>query len=224
VSRERTGQTLPLTPDELLTTTRAVRKRLDLTRPVERSVIEECLRVAQQAPTASNMQSWHFVVVTDGEKRRALAELYRKGWAVYSAQANAAAAAQPPPPAAAAAVQRVLSSAQYLMEHFHEVPVHVIPCISPRPDAVPMYIAQASMFGSIIPAAWSFMLAARARGLGGSWTTLHLFHEKEAAELLGIPFDTVAQVALIPLAYTKGTDFKPGPRLPLERMVHWGAW
>ena len=77
---------------------------------------------------------------------------------------------------------------------------------------------------SIVPATWSFMLAARARGLGTCWTTFHLAHEREAAELLGIPYEAATQAALIPVAYTKGTDFKPGPRKPLGEVIHWDRW
>jgi nitroreductase len=211
---------LSLTPDELLTTTRSVRKRLDLTRPVEREVIEECLRIAQQAPSASNRQHWHFVVVTDREKRKALGDLYRRGFELY----RTARAAMTYPSAERNATQtRVRSSSDYLAEHFHEVPVHVIPCIDGRTDGLPSN-RQSGTWGTILPAAWSFMLAARARGLGTVWTTIHLNFEREAAEVLGIPYDEVMQAALIPTAYTIGTDFKLARRDPLESMVHWDTW
>ena len=214
--------TLPLSSDELLTTTRSVRKRLDLTRPVEREVIEECLRIAQQAPSASNLQNWHFVVVTDPQERAALADLYRQGWQAYRARGTGAPSAYPTPQRAEIQ-SRVRASADYLVEHLREVPVHVIPCLKGRYDNVPT-ANQAAQWGTIMPATWSFMLAARARGLGTVWTTFHLAHEKEAAEILGIPYAEVTQVALIPVAYTKGTDFKPAPREPLETMVHWNRW
>ncbi len=210
--------TLPLSADEVLLTTRAVRKRLDLSRPVEREVLEECLTIAQQAPTGSNRQGWGFIVVTDPAKRAALADLYRKSWEPYSR-------AQTPPTANVDAVTqgRVRDSASYLADHLHEVPVHVIPVITSRTDNAPI-VAQAGIWGSILPAAWSFMLAARARGLGTAWTTLHLRYEEEAAHILGIPFGKVMQTALIPVAYTLGTDFKPAPRTPLETIVHWEQW
>ena len=207
---------LELTPDELLSTTRAVRRRLDLTRPVEREVLEECLRLAQQAPTASYAQNWHFVVVTDAGARAALGELWRSVAGPYLARRAKAAAADP-------VVARISDSVRHLAEHIHEVPVHVIPCVEGRTDGAPA-AAQASRWASIIPAAWSFMLAARARGLGGVWTTFHLRHEREAAELLGIPYERVMQAALIPVAYTVGTDFKPAARHPLDTMVHWDRW
>ncbi len=155
---------LDLTPDELLSTTRAVRKRLDLTKPVEREVLEECLQM-----------------------------------------------------------MRIGDAVVHLAEHIHEVPVHVIPCVQGRYEGKSNALVS-SMFGSIIPAAWSFMLAARSRGLGTVWTTFHLIHEQEVAEILGIPYAEVTQVALIPVAYTLGTDFKPGKRKPLDSMVHWDRW
>jgi nitroreductase len=212
--------TLPLTPDELLSTTRAVRRRLDLNRPVEQAVLEECLTLAQQAPSGSNSQGWHFVVVTDPDKRAALAAIYRRGWERYAADLSPL---QHPDPARRAVQQRVRASAQYLADHMHEVPVHVIPCIAGRTDGQPA-AAQAGVWGSILPAVWSFMLAARARGLGTAWTTLHLGGEEEAAAVLRIPYREVMQAALIPVAYTNGTDFRPGPRAPLETVVHWDNW
>jgi nitroreductase len=207
---------LELTPDELLTTTRAVRKRLDLGRPVEREVLEECLALAQQAPTGSYAQDWHFVVVTDPELRAGLAELWRRGGEKYLSRLG-------DPTEIPGMMGRVLGGVFHLRDHLHEVPVHVIPCIEGRTDGKGVF-AQASRWGSVMPAAWSFMLAARSRGLGSVWTSFHLAHEQEAADLLGIPYDEVMQAALIPVAYTIGTDFKPAKRAPLETMVHWDRW
>jgi nitroreductase len=204
---------LDLTPDELLSTTRAVRKRLDLERPVEREVLEECLQLAQQAPTASYSQNWHFVVVTDAAKRAALGELWRQVAYPYLERGGPR----------EGRMKRVGDAVVHLAEHIHEVPVHVIPCVQGRYEGKPNPLV-AAMFGSIVPAAWSFMLAARARGLGSVWTTFHLLHEREAAEILGIPYDEVTQVALIPVSYTLGTEFKPGARKPLDTMVHWDGW
>ena len=215
---------LDLSIDALLTTTRSVRKRLDLSRPVEPEVIRECLEIALQAPTATNSQGWHFVVVTDAAPRQALAMLYRQGAAQYLQrmapvlQQRMASSEQE-----ARTLARVIDSGQYLIEHLHEVPVHVIPCIQGRTDHQPI-IAQAARWGSIMPAAWSFMLAARSRGLGTSLTSFHLAFEQEAAEVLGIPYQEVMQAALIPVAYTLGTEFKPVPRKPLESVLHWDRW
>ena len=212
---------LELTPDEVLTTTRSVRKRLDLTRPVEREVLEACLRIAQQAPTAGNTQTWHFVVVEDAATKAALADLYRKGGEDYLAnmgRAMAAAEGNRPRP-----MHKLMGSALYLAEHLQDVPVLLVPAIEGRLEAASVR-TQSALWGTIAPATWSFMLAARARGLGTCWTSFHLSHEREAAELLGIPYAEVTQVALVPVAYTVGTDFAPAPRKPLETMVHWGKW
>lgn len=207
--------------DELLTTTRSVRKRLDLTRPVPASLIAECIEVALQAPTGTNAQNWSFVVVTDPAKRAAIAELYRKGGEIMSGSGY-------PPPLPEGdprehVMPKVMESAMYLGTVLHEVPVFVIPCVQGRVESVPMVVAQASTYGSILPAAWSFMLAARARGLGTAWTSIHLFFEKEVSELLGIPTDWT-QVALFPVAYYTGDTFKPAHRLPAEQMTHWDSW
>jgi nitroreductase len=213
---------LDLSPDALLTTTRSVRKRLDLSRPVEPDVIRECLELAVQAPTGSNRQGWHFIVVSDPQQRRKLADLYARGGARYM-ELRAQQVPATTPGGDAEIQERVFASAQYLIEHLHEVPVHVIPCIEGRTDTAPL-VAQASQWGSILPATWSFMLAARSRGLGTAWTTFHLFFEREAADVLGIPYESVTQAALIPVAYTIGTDFKPGPRKPLDSVLHWEHW
>jgi len=211
---------LPLSADEVLTTTRSVRKRLDLTRPVERSVIEECLRIAQQAPSASNRQHWHFVVVTDAAKRKAIGELYLRA----RLDSRATRAARPFRTEEQASIYpRVSESADYLADRMGEVPVLVVPCIEGRVDQKPL-VEQAAVWGTILSAAWSFMLACRARGLGTVWTSRHLAYEREAAEVLGIPYEEVMQAALIPVAYTVGTDFKLARRDPLETMVHWDNW
>ena len=205
--------------DHLLTTTRSVRKRLDFSRPVPRDVIEKCLEIALQAPTGGNMQDWHFVVVTDAAKRQALADLYRKGWEFYLKLERPPMAEDDP---RTQQLPRIVDSAQYLTDHFHEAPVMIIPCIGGRVENMGVF-AQASTYGSILPAVWSLMLALRSRGIGSAWTTIHLLHEKEAAQLLGIP-DHVTQVALLPVAYFKGTDFKPAKRLPVSKVTHWDGW
>lgn len=197
--------------DELLSTTRAVRKRLDLERPVERDVVLGCLRLAVQAPTGSNRQTWRWLVVTDAEKKRRLAELYRAGGEDYLRMSRAK-ATDPQ-------TIRVYESALHLVDTLHRVPVLVIPCILGRPPEG----NAAGFFGSIFPAVWSFQLALRSRGLGSTLTTLHLHHEAEAAELLGVP-DDVTQVGLLPVAYTIGTDFKPAKRPPVEEITYWDGW
>jgi nitroreductase len=200
--------------DELLSTTRAVRRRLDLTRAVERDVILECLQLAIQAPTASNDQNWRWVVVTDVDKRSAIAKIYGEIAGDYLVQA-AEAATDPQ-------TRRVYESAQSLTGILADVPVFVIPCIERRFDGAPLMVAAAA-WGSILPAAWSFLLALRSRGLGSVWTTLHLARERDVAELLGIP-DSVTQAALFPVAYTVGTEFKPAARPPVETITSWNSW
>ncbi|NIP14126.1 MAG: nitroreductase [Pseudomonadales bacterium] len=218
---------LDLSNDDLLATTRAVRKRLDFDRPLEREALDECMALALQAPTGSNAQGWHFLFVTDPDKRAQIAELYRQAFSGYAESPMSAAAVHAGDPTMEQTQERVMSSAQYLADNLHRAPVFLIPCIAGRFDGFSgegANVAQASSFGSVIPAAWSFMLAARARGLGTCWTTLHLMHERTIAELLGIPYEEITQVALIPVAYTKGTDFKRAPRKPVEGVVHFEAW
>lgn len=200
--------------DELLTTTRAVRKRLDVTRPVAREVILECVRLAMQAPTASNAQDWRWLVITDADKRAAIADIYRSIGGQYLAHA---AATETDPQ-----TRRVYRSAHALTETLAQVPVHVIPCLQRRFDESDRLVA-ASAWASIIPAAWSFLLALRSRGLGSVWTTMHLAKEQQVAALLGIPA-TVTQVALFPVAYTVGTDFRPASRPPAETVTFWNTW
>lgn len=211
------------TVDKLLTTTRTVRKRLDLTRAVEPDVIRECLSLAIQAPSGSNRQGWHFMVVTDAAKRAAIADYYRRSFNQYIGPRreqldDADASDDAPQPTAV----RVAQSAIHLADHMHEVPVHIIACIDGRPGlSRPM--EQAGLYGSILPAAWSLMLALRSRGLGSAWTTLHLRYEAEVAALLGIP-DDVTQAALLPVAYYTGDDFKPARRRPAREITYWDSW
>jgi nitroreductase len=207
---------------DVLTTTRSVRKRLDFDRPVPRELLLECLEVAVQAPTGSNSQGWQFVIVTDAEKKRAIGEWYRESWYEYAKrrpqryERDDLRREQLP---------RVASSAQYLADRMHEIPAMIIPCIEGRVD-VPgaSNLDMAGLYGSILPAAWSFMLAARDRGLVGAWTTLHLKYERETAELLGIPYERYTQAALITLGFSTGGEFKPAERIALENLVHWEQW
>lgn len=200
--------------DRLLSTTRSVRKRLDLERPVDPAVILDCIRLAQQAPTGSNGQGWRWIVVTDPAKRSEIARHYNESGAAYLASAADT--------ADEGQTKRVYESAVALTEVLDKVPVLVIPCIEGRADGMPNGIA-ASMYGSILPAAWSFLLALRSRGLGSVWTTLHLFREKEVAELLGIP-ENIMQVALFPVAHTIGTEFKPAARPAAEEITYFDSW
>lgn len=213
---------LDLGPDDLLSTTRAVRKRLDFDREVDPALVSECIELAAQAPTGSNSQGWHFIVVTDAAKRQRIGELYRQGFQTFYGDGQEAAEEPAEQSTYAETQKRVVDSASYLADHMGEVPVMVIPCIEGKVTEGPVAL-HAGIWGSLLPAAWSFCLAARSRGLGTCWTTLHLMHEEEISKLLGIP-DNVMQGALIPVAHTKGTDFKPGPRRDMERIVHNDSW
>ena len=215
---------LDLTPDELLTTTRAVRKRLDMSRPVPDDVVRECVAAAMQAPSGSNNMSMQFVVVRDEAKRRAIGELYHQCYEIYKGLDGIYVGSIVKPTAAEnEQQQRVRTSADFLGDHMGDAPALVIGCTNGRVDGAPAFAA-ASMLGNILPAMWSFMLAARARGLGTAWTTLHLMMEQQVADIVGIPFDSVQQVCLSPLAYTVGTDFKPAARPDPETIIHWDTW
>lgn len=208
--------------DKLLTTTRSIRKRLDLTRPVPPELIEECLEIALQSPSATNTQKWRFVVVRDAQKRAALAAIYKQAFQEYWAHADQTAQAYGTGDAHSAEADRLIDSAVYLSERLGEVPVHVLFCIEDRIDPASLF-QQSTVFGSILPAAWSFMLAARVRGLGCCWTTVHLLHADETAQLLDLP-DTVTQAVLLPVAYYTGRDFKVAPRTPAAGLTHWDGW
>jgi nitroreductase len=206
--------------DNLLTTTRAVRKRLDLTRPVPLDVVMDCIRIATQAPTGGNVQRGRWLVIDDPELRAAIAGYYRRAYEPYIAtQRHAVEEVGRTDPSTLG----ILSSSDYLAEHLHEVPVHVMACILDRVPANAKQGLLAGFYGSIVPAVWSFQLALRARGLGSVWTTLHLEYEREVGELLGIP-ETVSQVALMPVAYTIGTDFKPGTRRDAAEITYHNTW
>lgn len=223
-SSTSTGPLLPLGPDELLSTTRAVRKRLDFTRPVPDDLVRECVALAMQAPSGSNNMTMQFVVVRDPAKKAAIGAIYRQAYDIYrqldgiyigsidkgSDDANAQ-------------QRRSADSADFLADHLAEAPVLVLGCAWGRAESVPAIIG-ATVFGNVQPAMWNLMLAARARGLGTCWTTVHLMLEQQVADVLGIPFDKVQQVCLTPLAYTVGTDFKPAARPPADSIIHWDTW
>jgi nitroreductase len=216
--------TLELTPDELLSTTRAVRKRLDLDRPVPDALVRECVAAALQAPSGSNNITMRFVVVTDPDKRRAMGELYASCWAAYQQTPQFLTATKRDDATEQAQTERVYDSATFLAENMGRVPTLVLACHDgARADKLPSMLS-VGLLGNVAPAMWSFMLAARARGLGTAWTTIHLMKEKEMADILGIPFDRVQQVCLSPLAYTKGTDFKPAKRPEPDTVIRWNGW
>ena len=218
--------------DHLLTTTRSVKKRMDFSRPVEPEVLERCIEMALYAPTGGNYQGWNFVIVTDPEQRAALTEYYRKG---RDALKVGRPADYRPPRWAEGDLRKeqqqgMVDASDYLHDHFHEVPAHIIGCIEQNMTEVsdayqPRYenFYRASLYGSILPAVWSIMLALRSRGIGSAWTTAHIVYEKEVRQLLGIP-DNVMQAALLPVAYFTGADFKLTKRRSVQEVTHWNRW
>ena len=207
---------LGLTADEVLTTTRAVRKRLDLTRPVPRDVITECVELAHQSPSGSTTQRWRRAFADDPAKKLVLAEIYRKRFFAYAVESGK--------PKSEQASDVIQESATYLANNLEHVPVLCIPLLADRMTEGTPVARQASRWGSILPAVWSFMLALRERGLGSCWTTMHLPDEREVAELLNIPYDQYTQAGLFPVAYTIGTDFKLAKRPPAENVIRWNEW
>lgn len=198
------------TVDRLLTTTRAVRKRLDLTRPVPPEVITECVRLATQAPSAADMQNWRWVAVTDERKREAIGDIHRAGGdAVYVRGLLAK---------AAGAERRRLESALYLTDHLHEAPViMLVYALEPDGQQLPPPV----LYGSVFPAMWSFQLALRSRGLGS--TPMWVENEKAVNEVVGAP-PTARVAAMLPVAYYTGETFKPATRRPVDEVLFWDTW
>lgn len=231
VSAESGGLLDEASTDRLLTTTRSVRRRLDLDRPVDRSVVLDCLRVALQAPIGTNAQSWRWLVVTDADLRAKLADIYRRGMREYHKalvefeatgfETSVDTGADMAPNTAQ--TERVMRSATHLARNLERVPVLVVPCLLGRLPVNADNFRAAAYYGSIFPAVWSFQLALRSRGLGSVLTTLHLTGEREAGALLGIP-ENVTQACLLPVAHYTGTDFRPATRRPLDEVVYWGRW
>lgn len=204
--------------DYILKTTRSVRKRLDLERAIEPEIVMECLEIALQAPTGGNAQGWKWLIVTDAEKKAKIGAYYKESFTAYAARGGTSGPGSKDPQQA----RKVYGSAAYLADHMGEVPMMIIPCVWGRVEQAGVD-SQAGLYGSILPAAWSLMLALRARGIGSAWTTLHLVYEKECAEILGIP-DNYTQAALLPLGYFTGDTFQIANRLPKEQVTYWDTW
>ena len=197
--------------DLVLGTTRSVRRKLDFERPVEPELIEACIALATQAPTGRNAQAWRFLVLTEPDKKRAVADLYRRAFSHYRTLRASEPNAEPPK-----------AAYQLLADRMHEMPVLILVCVEGRPESLSV-AQQVAFYGSVLPAAWSLMLALRSRGLGSTWTTLHLLHEEEAAQLLGIP-PGVTQTVLLPVGYTRDAVLRPAERLAPEQVTYWNEW
>src|SRR3954447_10890511 len=222
MSADASSTLLPLTAEQLLTTTRAVRKRLDFERPVSRDVLRACVEVALQAPSGSNRWVMQFVIVTDPQVRAALADVYREAYAMYQAMDGVyIGSLDKGDPDLNDQQQRTARSADALAENLHRAPAIVVACGMGKAEGDRPPISKTTLMGSILPGMWSFMLAARLRGLGTSWTTVHLFKEQEAADVLGIDNTKITMGCLSPVAYTKGTDFRPATRPDPDSVIHW---
>jgi nitroreductase len=222
--RLRMPATVNLSTDELLATTRAVRRRLDLERPVPLEVVRECVELALQAPSGSNLEPWCFIVVNDPDRRTAVAEIYRRAYALSRDLPYTDDKIVKDDPVLDASQQRVMASVEYLAEHLHEVPVLLVPCVANWQPGPLDRLMDAAMYGSVLPALWSFCLAARSRGLGTAWTTVHLLLEEEVADVLDIPTASMRQVGLLPVAYTKGDRFRPAVRRSVDDALHLDAF
>lgn len=212
----------------VLTTTRAVRRRLDFDRPVALDVVTECLELALQAPTGADSEDWRFVVIGDPGLKQAIGEEYRRAFDRYvgprlpgllAGASDPLAAGQSLEPSRVRKT-RVYSSAAYLAKNMGRAPWLVLACAE-RPQPGPELAA--SLYGSVFPAVWSFQLALRSRGLGSLITTLHLRDPDGVARLLNIPRN-VTQCALLPVAYTLGTDFRPAARRPITQVAFRDQW
>lgn len=221
------SRTEPVIPniDDVLTTTRAVRLRLDFDRPIEPAVIDRCLELAIQAPSAVNKEHWRFVLVYDEAQRAAIADVFRATW---EANPEARAAAESEELSASSnpddrRIARVMRSARHLIDNMHRIPLHIVICSATKPPALPTGAVASGFYGSVYPAIWSLQLALRSRGLGSTLTCGYLRHEADVAEILGLP-DHFTQIALLPVAYTIGTDFKAAHRRPLEEVTRVDRW
>jgi nitroreductase len=220
-----------LNADEVLVTTRSVRKRLDLSRPVSRQLIAECLEIAFQAPNGSNQNTWQWVVIDDRDLVRQAAEIYDaalndfitspagQGYQRHAAEQAAADSTGQ----VAGGMRKMSESVDHLRKNMGRMPALVVPMFAGRPDQMTLF-HQASAWGSVLPAVWSLFLALRVRGLGSAWTTAHILREKQMANLLGIPFADYTQVGLFPIAYTIGIDFKKADRKPVAEVVSWNRF
>jgi nitroreductase len=214
---------MTLGAEELLTTTRAVRKRLDFSRPVPRELLRECVAVALQAPSGSNRWPLQFVIVTEEERRSALGDAYRDAFALYRESNGYIGKVDKGDADLNEQQQRTAASAEHLAENFHRAPAIVLACTHGRVDGKPTFRA-INLAASVHPGMWSFMLAARLRGLGTCWTSVSLADERRTAEIVGVPHEHVTICAITPVAFTIGATFKPAQRPDPDEVIHWEVW
>ena len=207
--------------DHLLTTTRGIRRRMDFARPVDISIIDKCIEVAIQAPVGDPDMGAHFIVITEPELRRSISELYCKALGPYCDEFEAA-ELESTDASEHDRIRKVYSTYRWHGENLYRAPVLIIVAMQGRYENLGVR-HQTARYGSILPAAWSLMLALRARGLGSCWTTLHVEYERETAEFLGAPED-ITQAVLMPVGYYTGSDFKPAKRPPASRYIHYNGW
>ena len=214
---------LDLTADELLTTTRSVRLRLDFDEPVPNELLVDCVRTALQAPSGSNSWAMQFVIVTEPDQRMALGDVYRSAFEQYRRTPGYVRSIKKSTDAENASQFRTANSAEYLAANYHRAPAIVLACANGKAEGGTL-VATTALMGSAMPGMWSFMLAARLRGLGTAWTTVALYEEQRLYDLLSIPHDAVTIAAMSPVAYTKGTHFRRALRPNPEDVIHWNKW
>lgn len=203
--------------DRLMMTTKQVRRRLNLDKRVPTDIVLDCIDVASRAPIGGNMQVNRWLLIDDADTKSALAALYRRTGTDYLENGRKQVEAAGSDPTSV----KVVESSIYLLDHLHQVPLMIIPVRMGRPGTE--VFEQATFWGSVTPGVWSLQMALRSRGIGSAWTTLHLYHEKEANALLGIP-DDFTQVALLPVAYFLGDDFAPSKRRPAQDVTYLNQW
>ncbi len=209
-----------LTFDEILTTTRAVRKRLDISRKVPRALLEECLELAFQAPNGSNKNLWRWIIVDDPDMVAKLGAEYRLAMGILQSGQQTSMFSDTSDSREEA---KLLESAYALADKIEQMPALLIPLMPGRAEGKSV-VEQAAMWGSIVQAVWSFMLALRSRGLGSCWATVTSRREKEIAALLGIPYEDYTQVGMFPIAYTIGTDFRKAWRKPVAEVLRYNRF
>lgn len=191
--------------DHYLSTARSVRRKIDFERPISRKDLEACVNVAVQAPTGIPGETWRFLIVDDGETKQRVAAVYRDVITELMTERGLP----------------MKQTQQALMDRLPEMPCMVFVCSLGQP--MPTHAGQVAFFGSVLPAAWSLMLAMRVRGIGATWTSVLSARCEQIAEILNIP-DDVTQTVMLPCGYTKDATLKPADRLSAADVTYWNSW